>query len=637
MKDEGTEKIADDRLDEVLKEAFSEEPSPTFARRARRRFDDLRLAMKTHETPGRSIGALGRLFSTRRGGLRTGLGFVAGTACAGIVVALLLLANTTPTWAEVVDRFRSVTFFSATVYRKEDAAAEPEQYELWVGRGARVRLRAGKQVAFGAKGALTRAFDVEARAEASVDRRAQGLVELLGQSGQFSFETLVGTLSGELTDVTPQANSDAVISQDMVVFDLVSDRTAEWMRIWALRESRLPIHVRVWDPRDGESTDVFFSYGKDQPDEFFDADVFASALKDRSRKKSELAYLFLRDPGGRNVTPPRRDEAEAFKVVTTTLDGTPWSLADHKGKAVFLYFWVVDYPSPPHEWVYDVYEKFGDRDDFVMAGVAFGGDAEAVRTRADQWDMKWPQLYEPGKGVSQNTLAEALGVIRTERGVVIWKDGYIDEVYDASLQGKVDGAVLRMTFESARWIKHRLRDLMKDKERFDKDYLEALCGPPDSVEAVEEGAIREKWHYRRRNEGDTKAESLDIGFDGEGHYTGFSAGSGLIDPATLEVYIGPEFWKREIEDKLKPRLLAGLGEKYEFCVQARADLVAYPANPGQLAKARAGHTWSRRLPFGTYNLNFIVRNREKGGIEWSLTLAENVEFARNEKKTFRFE
>ena len=74
-----------------------------------------------------------------------------------------------------------------------------------------------------------------------------------------------------------------------------------------------------------------------------------------------------------------------------------WKVNDWSKKAVFLYFWIVDYPSPPDEWVYDIYKKFGDRDDFVMAGVALGGDADAVRTKCDQWDMRWPQLYEAGK------------------------------------------------------------------------------------------------------------------------------------------------------------------------------------------------------------------------------------------------
>ncbi len=632
-----SEEKSDDRRDtakDALHEALEPRESDELKSGAARLFDDFRRALAMH--PYSRRGLKSGLHFARGWRAAAGLLVTTGLGCT-IVAAVVLLGNSRVTWADVVERFKSVKSFSATVYRKEDATSQPVQYELWVGREGRVRVRVGNEVAFGEKGELTRAFDVEMREDAVVDRKAEGLVRMLGRADEFSFESLVSVFAGELSDVTPLVNADAVISNDMVVFDLVSKRTPEWMRIWALRESRLPVYVRVWDPRDSESTDVFFSYGKDQPDEFFDPDAFASALNDRSRKTSELAYLFLKDPGGRDVMPPKMDEAAAFKVVTTTLDGKPWSLADHRGKAVFLYFWVVDYPSPPDEWVYDVYRKFGDREDFVMAGVALGGDAAAVRTRCDQWDMQWPVLYEPGKGVSQNSLAKALGVIRTQRGIIIWKDGYIEEVFDPSLKGRVDGAVLGMTFESARWIRNRLSDLSQHRQGIDREYIKSLCGPPDTKDTVEEGKTREWWRYRRRNEDDTKEEWLNAGFDGEGTYTGMQAGSNLVDPARLEVYIGPEFWKREIEDKLDPSLLAGLGTQYEFCVFVGPRAHEYPSNKAELEEAREGHTWTLSSPFGTYNVSFCVVEKERYSVVWRLRLAEGVELARNEKKTLRFE
>ena len=82
-----------------------------------------------------------------------------------------------------------------------------------------------------------------------------------------------------MQEVTPNINSDAMISEDMLVFDLDSTISPEWMRIWALRESKLPVRLRMWDPRDGECMDVFVTYEKQQPAEFFDHQKYEQLLK----------------------------------------------------------------------------------------------------------------------------------------------------------------------------------------------------------------------------------------------------------------------------------------------------------------------------------------------------------------------
>jgi len=72
--------------------------------------------------------------------------------------------------------------------------------------------------------------------------------------------------------------------------------------VYALRESRLPVGIRIWDPRNGESVDVFISYFKEQPDVFFDAQAFSTKLTDRNCTEADLAHMFLKDPGGQFVT-----------------------------------------------------------------------------------------------------------------------------------------------------------------------------------------------------------------------------------------------------------------------------------------------------------------------------------------------
>jgi len=617
-----------DRTDRLLKDTLSAPPSGAFEKKASEVFSAFRGSLPSNRPQGRS-----RIPRFLRWPSSVTLLAGTGIGCVLAVMAVFFLRST-PSWADVSESFRTAPFFSVTVYRRDNATSQPEQYELWVANGNLLRLKYGSTVAFGNAGSLTRAFDIEKRSEVTVDRRAQGLVEMLGDGDTFSFDSLVRSISGDLEDVTPRVIADEIVSKDMVAFDLVSDHTPEWMRIWALRESRLPVHLRVWDPRDGDCVDAIFSYSMEQPKEFFDAEAFEKALTEPGRRSAELAYLSLKEPVGRMIAPGKPAPGKAFQVTTTTLDGQPWSLGDHRGKAVFLHFWDTSFPSPPEEWIYELYERFGGRDDFVMAGVALGSNAELVRTKCDQWDMRWLQLYEPGRGISKNTLARALGVVGLRRPVLIWKDGFIKEVDDPSKAGMVEGAVLGVTYESIAWVGQRIQQMYAEKRAFSKQETEALCGKPDSVEDAEGGVI---WHYRPRNDEGTREQRLNLRFDSEGLLAGFSSsGSHLIDPATLEVYIGPEFWKREIEDKIDPRYLEGLGERYELTVRATQGRRHSPFKQTAIDEMRTGHTWSRELPFGSYGVLFTITDRQVGRIEWTLTLVDEVSLDRNEKKTLRF-
>ena len=233
---------------------------------------------------------------------------IARLAAAAVVVIAAIIGIyqiTAPgiAWADVAERFRTVPFFSATIYMKQDALEEPRQLELWMGPGGRARMRIGHQVIFGRADQVLKAFDIRKRMEVEPDMQAVELLDMLGNMEEYSLETIIRSISGgKLVDVTPLVNADAVISEDMVVFDAFSDDDPEWLRVYALRESRLPVGLRIWDPRDGKSVDVFISYFKNQPDVFFDANTFTTALEDLSFTEADLARIYLKDPGGQHIT-----------------------------------------------------------------------------------------------------------------------------------------------------------------------------------------------------------------------------------------------------------------------------------------------------------------------------------------------
>ena len=248
-----------------------------------------------------------------------------------------LLTGGNVAWADVTQRFQSVPFFSATIYMKEDAASEPAQMELWMSRDGRVRLRMGTQVVFARGGKVIKAYDIKSRQPAEASELATAFVEKIGHAGEFSLDAIIAVMfGGRATEVTPLVNPDAVISQDMVVFDVELPDTPEWVRIWALRESRLPVRISVWNPRDGAATDAVFTYSREQPDEFFDPNAFAGLLRSGAgSSRVSIAYAFLKDPGGRDITPEEMFAGSGYhmpvvKQAGMTQDGAFWVLA---GKA----------------------------------------------------------------------------------------------------------------------------------------------------------------------------------------------------------------------------------------------------------------------------------------------------------------
>lgn len=206
-------------------------------------------------------------------------------------------------WADVAERFRTVPFFSATIYIKDYALSEPRQLELWMGPEGRARMRIGDQVIFGRSDQVLKAFDIRQRQEVEPDRMAVELLDMLGGMEEYSLETVIRCISGDnMVDVTPLVNADAVISEDIVVFDAPANDGLEWLRVYALRESRLPMGIRMWGPRKGKSVDVFINYFRQQPDEFFDASTFITKLSDQNYTEADLAHVFLKDPGGQFIT-----------------------------------------------------------------------------------------------------------------------------------------------------------------------------------------------------------------------------------------------------------------------------------------------------------------------------------------------
>jgi hypothetical protein len=238
--------------------------------------------------------------------------FVRFAAAAVILLSLAVLVGQFGTWiaggnvawADVTQRFQSVPFFYASIYMKQNALAQPQHCELWMGKGGSARVHVGSQVVFGQDGHVVRAFDVWQRNVVEADHTAADIIRMLATPGEFSLETLIQSISaGKLVDITPTMNTDAAIGEDLAVFDAQSAVSPGRVRIYALRESKLPVGLRIWEPAEGFVVDALITYAREESAIAFDADAFAARLDDPTNSTTSLIYLFLKEPGGRDMAP----------------------------------------------------------------------------------------------------------------------------------------------------------------------------------------------------------------------------------------------------------------------------------------------------------------------------------------------
>ncbi len=331
----GTRDNEDEALNGLLHSALNSEVPSDVEQLLRGRLEEFRGRLDERER-GKAVGFHRAWFRWRRLAWAGGVG---GAAVATLLV-LFVVSQSPVSWARVVETFRSVSFFNATLYLRDNALARPEQFELWRSEGGQVRLRRDRHVFFAGQGETIRGFDVvrcreiDVADDSEVESARQTLQlvrRLVDVEGSFSLHTVLAAFPGDVADSTPLLNRDAGLSGDLTAFDLVSRRTPEWMRVWVLRESSLPIRIQSWDPRDGESMDVLFSYTRPQPEEFFDPEAFAAKLS-QDKSRTDRAYALMKDPGGRAITAEDLFEQKGYHLPVVqeagvTPEGIVWVVA----------------------------------------------------------------------------------------------------------------------------------------------------------------------------------------------------------------------------------------------------------------------------------------------------------------------
>jgi len=565
-------------------------------------------------------------------------------AAAIIILGFLLFHNyiggtlESTAWAQVSECFASATFFKAAMYLKDSATDEPTQIEIWRNRNGKYRIRSGKQVAFGRAGMVNAAFDIDSRKKVKPDSLIQTLARHFGAMKEFSLETIISSFGADITDVTPKVNQSAIISKDLLVFDLTSERYhPEWIRVWALRNSKLPIRIRYWDPRDGECKDVFLTYAKQQQEIFFDPNEFEKQFKNTKGKDVTIAYIGLKDAGGRALFPAEPNDHKAFSTVTTTLDGKPWCLGNYRGKAILINFWR-DKDERDRKILREAYEQYGNRDDFIIVEVSLLKDSEEAQRLVKKWNIEWTQLHEPGKGFD-NSLAEAFGVDDTHNLWMVWKHGYIDKLIGKSMSHeKIEGAVKGFTYNSEIWLSQMLSHEIQRREKIDEEFVRLLCGEPDEIEDAEntkefpgQGKV---WVYRAYNSKKTKVHRMNVHFNTDGN-VGLHSSNMWIDPSIIKIRISEHYLKNKLRAKLNPELQEQFDELFVI-ITLSSRTKGYPFNWKE--SFTTGRIYSRKVDPGTYQLAArLLKEKDNYDGAQYIPLDRQIEVERGQEIMVEFE
>ncbi|MBN2592274.1 MAG: hypothetical protein JXA81_02115 [Sedimentisphaerales bacterium] len=181
-------------------------------------------------------------------------------------------------WADVTKSFESVPFFHLTMYIGQDAT-ETKKIEIWKSTDSQVRAHEGNKVFFADFFRDTNKitiFDRSTKELLNSDESTPMFIRLLCKDGHFSLDTLTKSLPPQVKGITPLETIDTAASRETVLFEAKHESTPEQLKIWALRESKLPIRVLFTDPRQNEYGDFFFDYSEQKDVKFFDPKAFLS-------------------------------------------------------------------------------------------------------------------------------------------------------------------------------------------------------------------------------------------------------------------------------------------------------------------------------------------------------------------------
>ncbi len=194
------------------------------------------------------------------------------------VIILTMFSNQSPTWADVIQKFKAISFFHATVHIRHVETDRAFEYEFWMGSGGKFRLHYGTKVIFADQDGIQKAFNAKTKETINPHEYLVGVINYINKADHFSFETVVYSLTGEISKLNPIPNQVEEVSSDLLVFDLKSIEKKEYAILRALKESRLPVSLKIVNWEEEIISNISFSYQREKSENFFDPQIFETNL-----------------------------------------------------------------------------------------------------------------------------------------------------------------------------------------------------------------------------------------------------------------------------------------------------------------------------------------------------------------------
>ena len=119
----------------------------------------------------------------------------------------------------------------------------------------------------------------------------------------------------------------------------------------------------------------------------------------------------------------------APEIVSETLDGEAWHLANQKGKVVLVFYWSIFCSNCIEEIpvMNALYSKYGEREDLLLIGVHRFGERDVIASYRSTKGILWPQLYERGDSLP-NGFTNTMRITRTPTICIIDREGTVRAV-----------------------------------------------------------------------------------------------------------------------------------------------------------------------------------------------------------------
>ncbi len=251
--------------------------------------------------------------------------FVGGAAAAAFLIALAWLIvpdfTSRPTaWAEVVTAVTNLRHFSVTVYEERKAELRRTEGYYLAPDSWRVHhmSEASNQVIFVTRGGSGR-FDVDKKvwsqrsADIDFSLMPANFSKIIEAEGLLA-AVLKSFFRQKTPHRTPVRNTAESERGELEVFDLVDDASSNWMRVWVLPRSRLPIRAKTFEPSLNRTSTLEFDYADPRSGEFFDLKAFGEKSQEAGLEPYETFRIGERVVAGRSRSTRELHQVDGIRV-----------------------------------------------------------------------------------------------------------------------------------------------------------------------------------------------------------------------------------------------------------------------------------------------------------------------------------